>query len=368
MYENVICYIDSLQMGGAERVMANLCNYFVKVGKRVVLINDVFSEKDNSEYNVDSRIKRLFLPYNRNGRVLSNFRRIRDLRKIFISEKPDIVISFLGPCNLRALIANLGLRSRLLVSVRNDPYKEYGCGLKKTICDFLFHFADGVVFQTPNAAAYFSKTVQKKSRILFNPVHSKFYKVEWNGLNKEIAVVGRLQQQKNPLLAVEAFKKICNDFSDYKLVFYGDGELKKDILKKCEEYGLLNNVIVYGKCSNIETKMAESSLFLLTSDYEGMPNALLEAMAVGLPVIATDCPCGGPKIATLGGSVGILVDCGDSDKIADAVKKILLNNELQKKISVMQRKRALDFNENVVFKMWDKYINDIFAERKLKGD
>ena len=365
MYRKVICYIDSLQMGGAERVMANLCNSFVKNGKDVILVNDFFPEKEKKEYYIHPQIKRVFLERKKGFRLFSSIYRIWSLRKIFRVEKPDIIISFLGPCNIRAVVANIGLNTHILVSVRNDPFKEYGSGIRKILANMLFRLADGYVFQTQDAASYFSESIQRKSRILFNPVHSKFYKKEWNGKNKEISVVGRLQQQKNPILAVDSFKKVSDEFYEYKLVFYGDDELKREIITKSVEYGLSDRIIVYGKCDNIEDKLADTALFLLTSDYEGMPNSLLEAMAVGVPVVSTDCPCGGPKFATMNGTAGVLVKCGDSQEIANAIRKILSNSDLQKSLSVTEKKRAADFKEDVVFQEWDKYIIDLLAHSRV---
>jgi len=357
--KKLFLYIDSMQFGGAQRVMNNLASYFVGRDYKVVLINDILPDSNAPEYDIDRRIKRYFLDSGNDGGQNKNLFRIKKLRKLVIAEQPDVILSFLGPPNIRMLVATLGLKCRKIVSVRNDPYKEYGDGIKRIVARMTFRFADGCVFQTKDAAAYFPEAVQKKSRIIVNPVNEKFYHVSWTGSNKEIAVVGRLQPQKNPLLALEAFKLIAPEFPEFKIVFYGDEELRDNIVAKGQEYGLEDRVIIYGKAADIENKLASSAIYVLSSDYEGMPNALMEAMAVGVPVISTDCPCGGPRFLIENSKQGILVPCGDVFAMASAMRMLLDNKEMSINIGKAAKKRANDFSNDVILKKWDDYFNEV---------
>lgn len=364
MFDTILFYIDTMQLGGAERVMAILCNYFCHYSKRVILINDIIPDSDKPEYELNQRIERFYLSdyinptEKKNGKIS----RIKALRRLIIHEQPSAVISFLGPPNIRAIIATLGLKNKTIVSVRNDPFKEYGSGIKRIIAKCLFAFADGFVFQTEQASSYFSKKVQKKATIIFNPVDDKFYEVEWTGENKEVAVVGRLQPQKNPLLAVEAFSLLLKYYPDFKIVFYGDNELREDILKKGRELGIQESVVIFGKTKEVENKLAKSALFLLSSDYEGMPNALLEAIAVGVPCVATDCPCGGPKAIITNENQGILVECGNATMMAEAMRSILDDKQKQLVMSCEERKRAEEFRTHSIVSEWVNYIYSIINE------
>lgn len=350
-------YIDCLQYGGAERVMANLCNLMADRMFDVVLINDIHSDETKKEYSIDKRVNRFFLD---DGNIKNGFfKKVKIIRQYIKKEKPDAVIAFLGPPNYRAILASIGLKTKIIVSVRNDPTKEYGVGIKKIIANILFSFADGIVFQTKEASLYFSSLIRKRSAIIFNPVAQKFYSVLWNGKNKEIAVVGRLQRQKNPLLALKAFNLIQCDFPDYKIVFYGDDELKKDIIDKSVEYGIEDKVIIFGKAVDIEKRLADSKLFLLSSDFEGMPNSLLEAMAVGVPVVSTNCPCGGPRFIIQNENQGELVECNNAFSMANAIKGLLSDPKKMEKMSIFERERALDFKEDKVVDSWITFIDKV---------
>lgn len=351
-------YIDSMGLGGANRVMANLVSYFHSNGYDVCLINDVSLTGEDEEYPIPEGIKRYFIDDDgkHNGFVGKQLHRLKAIRKIVKDNEAEVIVSFMGPPNIRMLLATLGMKVKKVVSVRNDPYREYGTGIKRFLARTMFGLADGCVFQTEEASQYFSKKVRKKSRIIVNPVNEKFYGVTWIGDKKEIAVVGRLQSQKNPLLALKAFRLIENEFPEYKLVYYGEGELKDEIVRKSKEYEIDSRVVVYGRVSDIESRLASSSAYILSSDYEGMPNALLEAMAVGVPVISTDCPCGGPKMIIKNVNQGLLVPVGNVDEIAEALKKILRNSYLREKMSGAEKERAKDFCINAIMPQWEKYF------------
>lgn len=360
--KKIVLYIDSMRRGGAQRVMFNLSNFFVGVGIEVILVNEVPSCKDDSEYNIDKNIKRYFLDSCNYGNFLEKqIYRIKRLREIIKDEKPEIVLSFLGPTNIRMLISTIGINVKKVVSVRNDPKIEYGIGLKKAIAQFIFKLSDGCVFQTKEASLYFDKKIQNKSEIIFNPVDERFYNVDRSVIYKEIISVGRLQKQKNPELLLDAFIKMHKEerFKDYKLIYYGDGELKKELERKCAQNCLTDNVVFAGMVNNVAEKLKTASIFVMASDYEGMPNALMEAMAAGVPVISTDCPCGGPRSLIEDSTQGILVSCGDSSALASKIIFLLDNEDVRCKMQVNERKRAKDFSPNVIYKRWKDFLEEI---------
>ena len=355
MQLKLIFYIDSMQLGGANRVMANLVNHFASIGAEAVLINDIVPDQNILEYEVRDSVKRIFLDIHEKSSLLSNIKRIFKLRKIIREMHADAVISFMGPPNIRMLLATIGFRCRKIVSVRNDPYKEYGDGIAKNITNIIFELADGCVFQTQEASEYFSKKMQRKSKIIFNPVGKQFYGVKRSDNPHNIITVGRLFSQKNHALLIKAFSKIADEFSDENLIIYGEGDLRPELEDLVRNLGLEDRVFLPGSAANILEKLAEAKIFVLSSDYEGMPNALMEAMAVGVPVISTDCPCGGPSMLIQNNVNGFLVPCDDEDALSLALMK-LLNSKNMKDIGANGKRSAKTFNEDEIYKQWEEFL------------
>lgn len=356
--KKILLYIGSMYIGGAQRVMANLANYFCADGYDVVLVNEVVPIKGKKTYVLDNNIKRIYLD-NTDG---SNFikrqkMRIFNLRSIIKKERPDIVLSFLGPANIRMLLATVGVNNKKVVSVRNDPNKEYGKGFKRIISRQLFKLADGCVFQTKDAADYFPDKVKKIAEIIYNPVNEVFYHTQRGNIKKEIIYVGRLVKQKNPLLLINAFARIAKNFPEWNVVFCGEGELKVRLINECKALGLEERVYFVGEITNVAERLSEAGIYVLSSNYEGMPNSLMEAMAVGLPCISTDCPCGGPKELIEDKKNGILVPVGNEFKMAEALSLIMDNQNLREELGKNARIRALEFKYDVILKKWKDYLD-----------
>lgn len=359
--KKIVFYIGSiLRPGGAERVMTNLVNYFFERGYDVLLITDVSNEKKDAEYPINKAVKRVTVDVNYKNTILKNLFRIRKLRKYIKDYEPTLVVSFMGPPNIRMILSTIGLSCKKVVSVRNDPYSEYGRGIKRLGINWLFSFAEGHVFQTDRVGLYFDKRINKRSKIIVNPVNSSFFTTQWCGEEKTIISVGRLETQKNHSLLIKAFSQISDSILDYRLVLYGDGS-QKDYLKQISKVlGIENKVIFAGEVINVEDVLARASLFVLSSDFEGMPNALMEAMAVGIPCIATDCPVGGSAMLFSEELSQYLFPCGDNKALAALMLKVLkLSQDERREIGVKMGKRAESFQPQKIYSEWEKYFNSI---------
>lgn len=357
----IVMYIDVMHRGGAQRVMANLANDFAAGGVEVVLVNDAVPQPGVPTYPVAQTVRRRCLRQDFSGNVLAkNIERITVLRKILQEEDPDIALSFLGRCNKRLLLAAAGLPCKKIVSVRNDPDREYGrSAAQKWVTNRLFATADGCVFQTREAARYFSSAIQKKSKIIMNPVAAPFFEAQRPAQGRNIISVGRLEPQKNQALLIEAFAAVAGQFPEQNLVIYGEGTLRPALQQQIEALGLRGRVLLPGDEKDIREKLAQSSLFVLSSDYEGMPNALLEALAVGLPCIATDCPCGGPAQVIESGTNGVLVPCRDAPKMAQAMRALLADPQRCAALSAAAKRSAEAFRADTVFADWKEYFASI---------
>lgn len=356
--KKILFYIDMMYRGGAQRVMANLIEYFVEQGYSAILVNDFIQDSSKSQYVLPDELKRIYLRKDLSGNmIIKNISRIIKLRKVVYKEKPDVVLSFLGRPNKRMLLATIGMHTRKYVSVRNDPNREYGTGVfQKWFAGQIFKLADGCVFQTKEAAEYFPKGIQKKSTIIFNPVNKKIFNRERDNTFHNIITVGRLERQKNQKLLIDAFSRIAEEFPEEKLIIYGEGALKNELSTYIASMGLERRVEMPGNISNIEDALAKAKVFVLSSDYEGMPNALMEAMAMGIPCIATNCPCGGPRELIENRKNGILIEVNDIRGLEIALREILTNVDLATELGNAAKVTADAFRDTKVLKQWEKFL------------
>ena len=355
--KKALLYIDSMQKGGAQRVMSVLGKYLCDEEVTTILVNDIEPQKEKEEYPIDVRIWRFFLDkYNTKGKI-RNLNRVKKLRKIVKTENPDVILSFMGPPNYRMLVATLGLHCRTVVSVRNDPYREYGkTRINRMIAGMLFRLADGCVFQTQMASEYFPKSVREKGTIILNPVDRAFFNEKWDETENSLITVGRLYPQKNQALLIRAFAEAHKVVPSIKLKLCGRGIEEKRLKNLVREFEIEDSVQFMGEVNDVKEQLKCSGCFVLSSDYEGLPNALMEAMAVGMPVISTDCPCGGPRMLIRQYENGILVPCNDEESLTRAIIYMMTEKDVRVKFGNQAKQSAKNFNSETVMKKWYSYL------------
>ena len=357
-------YIHSLGRGGAEHVVANLAETFCIAGNEVSIIT---AESREKEYALDKRIKRYILTqHSTKHRLLRNLQELFLLRQCLNKVKPDVLIALMSNANIQAILSRfLSFRQhkmKVIISVRNVPQYEYYGRLLSFLAKKLLPKADGCVFQTPEAQQWFSPTLQKKSVIIYNPVHKDFYTKTCNIESNSIITCGRLVIQKRQSLLISAFAFVVKRYPDCKLYIYGDGDLRQDLQKQIDALHLSESAFMLGCTDNVAAALSKSEIFVLSSDFEGMPNALMEAMAVGLPCISTDCPCGGPRALLEDGKNGILVPVGDAQAMAQAIITLLDNPELRETYSKNAKAAAGNFTQEKIYEQWMSYINEILEK------
>lgn len=370
MKKIAIC-INSLAKGGAERVVSIISNYLILDYDITVITmtkNDISYQLDskihiieiaNSKNKIKNKIiKRLLLPF----KVIS---RIKKVKRLFKKEKYDLIISFLPEASFMALMSK-GKNDKLIISDRNDPKVEYKNIFYKFLMKNLYPKANGFVFQTDEAKSYFDGIVdfnKTKSEIIYNPVNENFMCDRYEGKrDKEIVSVGRFEKQKNFMLLLESFAIVHKKFPDYKLVIYGDGSLRNEYEEFIKNNALVDYVELPGIISDVKDKIIKSSLFVMSSDYEGMPNSLIEAMCLGLTVISTDCPCGGPKMLINNKKNGLLVKVGDKEELTQAML-LLLNDEHLRNLYGREAVKIVDkVNPNNICKKWKNFIENSLGD------
>ena len=343
--EKVMFYINGIAGGGAERVITNLANGFEEKGYQSVMVTS-FVRPQNEEEIKQSFLKR-------------NISRIKALRQICKKEKPDVIVSFMAEPNYRSLIATAGLGIKRVISVRTDPVREYAGKLGYFLSRHLLIRTDGCVFQTEDARAWFPVKLQNKSTIIFNMVKPAFYNAPTPTLNKKIVSCSRIVEKKNLGMLVNAFEKIYEEDPEVELLIYGDGPYMEKLLEIVNNSSAKKHIYIKGQSDDVPKALSECSIFVLSSNFEGAPNSLMEAMAVGLACISTDCPCGGPRMLIDNTTNGLLIDVGDVDGLADAMRKLLSNNELCLKYGAAAKKRAEAFKSDVVLDKWEQYLKYI---------
>lgn len=351
-------YINTLAHGGAERVVTVLANSFYDRGWDVSVIT---TKKSDYEYVLNANVKRYILELSQSelSLIRRNISRISKLRKLLKKLNPDLAVSFMAEPNFRLLLAAKATNLKTVVSVRNDPSKEYPNIFLRIAANVLFRKASGVVFQTQEARSCFNKEVQEKSVIIFNPVDKIFFDSKYNPLDNLVINCGRLVDQKNQELLINSFKKVVEKHPKAILEIYGDGPLKKKLESQILDLGLEKNVFIKGLVSNILPVLEHASIFVLSSKYEGAPNALMEALAVGVPCVATDCPCGGPRMLIRNMSNGVLVENDSSDDLAAAISELISNKDLSNSISKKAKENAAKFETSVVIDEWENYLSSL---------
>lgn len=366
MMKRIALFISSLQKGGSERVMVNLAEYFHKQKYDVILVTQY---KKDVEYDISPEIRRVYSEPDetllQGGRIKNFITRFRTLREIWDAYKPDVILSFLGKNNLMAIATAAFLPSKVVVSVRGEPTMEYEGKLMQRLAKLLFRFADGVVLQTKLAMEFFPKAVRKKSKILSNPLNPQFLDRRYDGEKEDIIVAaGRLDDNKNHAMLIHAFAKIACEYPGVKLVIYGEGELRDTLTTLVAEKELTDRVLMPGNVSDVADRICKAKAFVLTSNTEGMPNSLMEAMALGIPVVSTDCPCGGPATLIEDGVNGLLVPVGDAYALSDALRKILSDEQLAQNISDEAYKITQTLAPDKVNKEWEDYLLSVSGDRK----
>lgn len=279
---------DTMGSGGAERVISILSNSFVSKGYDVSILM-IGNDASNSFYFLDSKIVLIHFF----GEKLGLVRKIRKINKTILEVKPDLVISFLSYVCIYTWRALKGTNIPYIVSERNDP--NHRGRIKQFLLNKSFKNAAGCVFQTEDALQWYKNISKKKAVVIHNPVNLDYYPNVIPIIKKQILYVGRLNEQKNCSMLINAFKKFDSAHPGYSLKMYGSGHLESDLRKQISDNNLEEKVLIIPNSKTWQKDEFDSAMFVLGSKFEGMPNVLAEALSLGIPSVSTNCTIGGPK-------------------------------------------------------------------------
>lgn len=348
-----------ISVGGAEKSMVFVADSIAEKGHDVTFLT--YRDDDIScQPGAKVRYEHIKLE-DKGGSIKQMLSTVFFLHKYIKNHRFDIAVAFLSPSQLRLILAATFTKTKVVVSQRGDPYNTSGSAF-----DFffkrLFRSADGLVFQTENAMKFYGKKTNKKSVVIPNPCQPLKRTKPVNEREHIITTASRLDlKQKRQDVLISAFNIFSKENQDYKLYIFGDGEDKPEIEKLAQSNP---NIKLMGVTTDIAVSIQESTFFVLTSDYEGIPNALIEAMSLGLPCISTKCSPGGAEFLIEDGASGLLVERGDINGLAKAMKRLADDGELRAVLS----KNAIYVNEKfkpeTIAKEWEDFLIGIMRYEK----
>ena len=352
--------IPRMGAGGAERVMATIANNLCREYEvRIVTMTDA-----ESFYPLDSRvtIAGLGQSVNRANKLTKLYTKAVGgakgffaLRRMVKEWQPDVLLSFLEDTNAVALLLKmLGAKCRLIVSDRNDP-TMYG-PLSQWFERHFYCKADVVVCQSEKVTRFFPEKHQKKTTVIPNPIAADAIPPRHEGKRRHTVVgVGRLLEQKNFPLLIRAFARLPEQFSDYTLEIYGGGRLEERLQKQIDELGFSDRIRLMGVKKSVMHYIADAALYVMSSDYEGFPNALAEAMASGIPVISTDFATGVAR-DLIKKENGMVVPVGDEDALLAAMVNMLSREDEWEDMSRANRALLETLSEENVMAQWRRVL------------
>ena len=351
MSKEIIVVTIALGNDGAERVLTELSNEWIRQGLKVTAIQ-MMANVYGSSFSLSEKVQVINLKTKKKTKIGKYMDRFIQICKILNSKKNGTVLAFLpGPQVILAMCSPF-VKNRIIFSERNNPYDSPDTKFHRFLRDIAFLCADSCVFQTKEARDYFFKRIRQRGRIIPNPINPSLPRPYQGERRKAIVAVCRLRPQKNLSMLIDAFYRLNKYHKDYILEIYGQGDEEEKLIAQIERLKLENSVFLKGFCSNVHEKMVDCAMYVSSSNYEGISNSMLEALAMGIPTVVTDCPIGGAKLMIQNNVNGILVPVGDSAKLCDAMRKVLENPDFSLKLSMNARKVVEKYPIDKIAKRW----------------
>lgn len=322
----IVFVVPDMAGGGTERVISLLANEYVKRGIETAILSFAGNQQ---AYPLDEKVETVSAGAPSGGSLRVRLARLAFMRRYFKANKGCCIFSFSTIGTGFIVLSTLFMKRRMLVSERTDPRS---CD-HKPYRNFFYGFCSALVCQTQDAVACFSKRLQKKACVIGNPVDAAIPAPFLGVRKKSIAAVGRLEPVKNHKMLIEAFSLFAEKYPEYTLDIYGKGSLEEELKQFAGQKGVEGKVVFHGFCADVKEAIRDSSMFVLSSDYEGVSNSMIEALAMGIPVIATDCPIGGSRTYIQDGQNGLLVPVNDAGCMAKAMQQLAENPALSETLS-----------------------------------
>lgn len=343
----------SMRGGGTERVISVLANRMVDMGHKVTI---VMIADPTIEYDLDKRVVTVCVSKATGGSLIGRIKRICNMRKVFAQDKTAKIISMGTVANLFTIVASIGLSNPISISERNDPNRLNHRPIKKHevwIRNILYRRADRVVLQTPDVAEIFPMAIQRKSVVIANPIPDDLPEpIAYENREKTVIAAGRFIPSKNYKMLIDVFSEFNKCFPEYQLLIFGKGDTEPEIRKQIEGLEMQEKILLCGFSDNLYEELGRGGMYVSTSDSEGLSNSLLEALAMGIPTIATDCPVGGTRMCIRDGINGYMIPVRDYEALLQKMTALASDKELGKRFAKEAVRIREDFSAKTITKQW----------------
>lgn len=352
--------ISDLGSGGTQRVVSQLISYWSRHGKFIAVIT--FAARETDFFVLPQSVDRYVIGGVRDSKnrligLLANIKRIKKLRKKFITIRTKKILSFLCATNILTILAAYKLNSKIIISERNDPARQSFGIMWDWLRQKLYRHADMVTANTRQAIETMSRYVpENKLQWVQNPIAELVVDNAISFNQPTILAVGRLHHQKGYDILLQAFSKFCQEYPAWRLAIIGDGLLKEQLMKQAKLLGIARYITWYGRVSNPFPYYCAAKIFVMPSRHEGMPNALLEAMSCGLPVIISDA-LPGPLEYVENNVSGLVVPVENATALANGLSQLANDEKLRQQLAAAAKTRLSSHSIQEVIGAWNAMLS-----------
>ena len=345
--------LAALGAGGAERIVDLVSRAALAQGWDVTIVTfDRPIDPVFHRYDERVRLRRLALPGAAKGlsRLILMMRRVRALRRLLREEHFDVAVSFLTKVNVLALLARMGTGTPMIVSERNNPFRQRAHVGWKLLLDRLYPTAAAIVVQTERSRICLPPGQRARALVIPNPMLAP-RAAPRTASPPTLVAVGRLTEQKGFDLLLGAFAEIADQVPGWRLAIFGEGPARAALERQLDRLGLGRRAFLPGASATPGDWVAAADAFVLSSRYEGFPNVLAEAMGAGLPVAAFDCDFGPADMVT-DDVDGLLVPPENTAALAAALRRLMTDATLRTRLGAAAAAGAARLDVRQVNQSW----------------
>ncbi len=368
---DILYIISHLGAGGSQKVIVSLANSAADNGYKVGLL--VLNTDIEKMYVIHDSVELVKLGKEHHNHIkgkydalLSWINTCKEIRKVIKARNPRVIISFICPTNIKVLLAKLYLKNaKLIISERNNVDLQRFSAPIRIARRLLYRFADAVTANSESSVSSMRAYVNKdKLYYLPNPLDFPENIAPASSINNknhvDIFFAGRLVPQKNILMVVEALSVLIHKNCHFKLTIAGDGPLKEDIVNFVHLNNILDHVNMLGYVNNVENYLSQSDIFVLCSEYEGVSNSLLEAMAHGL-VCVVSAEANSSSGLIRNNQNGIVLEINDAEHLCEALYSIYSDRKKMRALGAKARESIKPFEFSNVTQKWESLYKKILS-------